>query len=128
MGKKGVMPAALANYWRNKYSRGGSPPGKQSRARSYLARAAHIRPSLVAVSAAAGIIFTLSGWGEKQRNDFYAAFQSMLISIFGAAGNIHIDGAVLFGYLIVLAIACALAPEIIGRPVNSFLGRFGMRL
>jgi translation initiation factor 6 (eIF-6) len=73
----------------------------------------------------AGIVMTVTGWGQAQANAFYAQVQALATK---AGITTKVDGTTLLGVLIALAAAAALMPNMVGRPLNNLLSRFGVRI
>jgi len=83
------------------------------------------RPSVAMMVTVLAIVFTITGWMAAQRATFIAELNGALRQ---AGINQVVTGATLVLGVIAAVAICTFAPNAVGRPVNAFLGRWGLRL
>jgi len=118
--------------------RGGGHTAKKrghSRARSYARRAysrarraigSHPKTvSLLTAGTILALVFQITALAEAQRNAAYKAIGDMLASV---GYKTTVNGATIYTALLVLAVACSMAPNMVGAKVNGFLHKFGLRV
>lgn len=83
------------------------------------------RPSAAMLVTVMAIVFTITGWALSTRQQFYTEATNALRAV---GINITVTGATIVIGVIALVAVCTFAPNAIGKPVNAFLGRWGLRL
>lgn len=83
------------------------------------------RPSVAMMVTVMAIVFTITGWAIATRQQFYTEATNALRAV---GINITVTGATIVIGVIALVAVCTFAPNAVGKPVNAFLGRWGLRL
>lgn len=83
------------------------------------------RPSVSMIVLVTAFVVTITGWGATIVARFIAELNAALKQ---AGVNMVVTGATLVLGLMAAVAIVSFAPDMVGRPVNNFLARWGLRL